>query len=230
MHITIAKQNKPRHIDRINEDSEIKSQMEKMVDSYDSYMRRITLGKENKLRELTVDLAQVSAGDTVLEIGCGTGTLSLEAKRKTGPAGKVYGIDIISGMIERSRNKAAQAGLDVSFQIGSVDDIPYEDNMFDVVMCSFMIFHMSEAVRRKGIEEIYRVLKPQGQLLVLDLNLPARRVPRALMKLFLGFMLKHDLKELMPLMQTAGFLETELKQAKFRVLGLPLLSYVRGRK
>lgn len=230
MQKTESKNRKPRHTERTDEDGAIKSQMEKMVDSYDSYMQRITLGEENKLRELTVDLAQVSTGDTVLEIGCGTGTLALEAKRKAGPSGKVCGIDIISGMVERSRDKAAQAGLDVSFQIGSIDGIPFPDNRFDVVMCSFMIFHMSEAVRRKGIEEIYRVLKPQGRLMALDINLPARPVTRAVLKLVLGFMFKHDLKELIPLMQSAGFVGTELKQADYYVFGIPVLSYVRGWK
>ena len=215
---------------QIDEDNAIKNQMENVVDSYDSYMRKITFGRENKLREMTVNLAQVKPGDCVLEIGCGTGTLTLEAKRKAGPSGKVYGIDIISGMIERSQQKAAQTNLDVSFQLGSIDNIPFPCNQFDVVMCSFMIFHMSEPVRQKGIEEIFRVLKPQGQLLVLDLNLPVRRVSRALMKLFLGFMFKHDLKELIPLMESSGFSGTELQQVKFRVFGIPILSFVRGSK
>lgn len=215
---------------QIDEDSAIKSQMEKMVDTYDSYMRKITLGRENRLREMTIDLANVRQGDSVLEIGCGTGTLTLEAKRKSGPSGKAYGIDIIPGMVERSRQKAAQTNLDVTFQLGSIDNIPFPDDQFDVVMCSFMIFHMSEAVRCKGIEEIYRVLKPKGQIMVLDLNLPVRRVPRALMKMFLGFMFKHDLKELTPIMESIGFSELELKQAKFRILGMPVLSYVRGKK
>lgn len=218
------------HVTQIDEDNTIKSEMEKMVDTYDSYMRKITFGRENKLREMTVDLAQVRSGDCVLEIGCGTGTLTLEAKRKAGSSGKVFGIDIIPGMIERSQQKAAQANLDVSFQSGSIDNIPFPDNYFDVVICSFMIFHMSESVRKKGIKEIFRVLKPQGQLTVLDLNLPVRRVSRALMKLFLGFMFKHDLKELIPLMDSSGFYGTALQQAKFRVLGMPMLSSVRCRK
>jgi len=121
---------------------------------------------------MTVNLAQVKPGDCVLEVGCGTGTLTLAAKRQAGPSGKVFGIDIIPGMIELCQRKAAQANLDVTFQLGSIDDIPFSANQFDVVMCSFMIFHMSEMVRRKGIIEIYRVLRPQGRLLVLDLALP----------------------------------------------------------
>jgi len=222
-------ENESLHI-KEDEDTIIKNQMEKMVHSYDKYMKRITLGREDSLRRMTVNLAQIKPGDCVLEIGCATGTLSLAAKRQAGPTGKVVGIDIIPGMIEVSRNKAIQAKLDVTFQVGNIEDIPLPNEHFDVVMCSFMIFHMSEKVRNKGIKEIFRVLKPQGRLLVLDLALPPTPVSRRILKLFLGFMLKHDLKELQPVMESSGFSQIEISQAKYRVLGLPILSYVRGTK
>jgi ubiquinone/menaquinone biosynthesis C-methylase UbiE len=209
-------------------DKLMKSQMEKMVPSYDSYMKKVTFGREHVLREETVNLAQVKAGDCVLEIGCGTGTLTLAAKRKVGASGKAFGIDLIPGMIEASQRKAAQANEDITFQSGSIDDIPFPANQFDVVMCSFMIFHMSETVRRKGIAEIYRVLKPQGRLLVLDMALPTQPLPRAIAKMLFGGMLEHELQELRPLMEASGFSDIEIAPAKFRVLGLPVLSYVRG--
>ena len=210
------------------EDQLMKSQMEKMVPSYDSYMRKVTFGRERTLRETTVNLAQVKLGDCILEVGCGTGTLTLAAKRQAGPSGKAFGIDVIPGMIELSQRKAAQANEDVTFQLGSIDDIPFSANHFDVVMCSFMIFHMSEVVRRKGIAEIYRVLRPQGRLLVLDLALPTQPVPRAIARALFGGMLGHDLRELLPFMETSGFSGLEIAQAKFRVLGLPVLGFVRG--
>ncbi len=213
---------------RVDEDKTMKSQMEQMVNSYDSYMRTMTLGRERALREMTVNLAQVKPGDCVLEVGCGTGTLTLAAKRQAGPSGKVFGIDIIPGMIELCQRKAAQANLDVTFQSGSIDDIPFSANQFDVVMCSFMIFHMSEMVRRKGIIEIYRVLRPQGRLLVLDLALPTHPLPRVIAQLLFGGMLQHDLRELLPLMETSGFSDVEIAQARFRVLGLSILAFVRG--
>jgi len=211
-----------------DEDRLMRSQMEQMVGSYDSYMRWMTLGRERALREMTVNLAQVNPGNCVLEVGCGTGTLTLAAKRQAGSSGKVFGIDVIPGMIEVSRRKAAQAQVDVTFQLGSIDDIPFPADQFDVVMCSFMIFHMSEMVRRKGITEIYRVLKPQGRLLVLDLALPAQPLPRAIARALFGGMLQHDLRELLPLMETSGFSDLEIAQARFRVLGLSILGFVRG--
>jgi ubiquinone/menaquinone biosynthesis C-methylase UbiE len=223
------KQINKNHI-QVDEDMDMKNQMEKMVDSYDTYMKRITLGRENSLREMTVELAQIKPADSVLEVGCGTGTLTLAAKRQAGPSGRVFGIDIIPGMIDRSQRKAAQANVDVTFQLGSIENIPFPDNYFDVVMCSFMIFHMSEKVRLKGIAEIYRVLKPGGRLLVFDLGLPAYGISRMIAKVLLGFMLKHDVKELLPVMEVSGFSGVQISHAKYRVFGFSLLHYVRGSK
>jgi ubiquinone/menaquinone biosynthesis C-methylase UbiE len=221
-------QSDPTH-EQAGEDEAMKRQMEKMVHSYDSYMRTMTLGRERTLRETTVRLAQVKPGDCVLEVGCGTGTLTLAAKRQAGPSGKAFGIDVIPGMIELSQRKAAHSNEDVAFQLGSIDDIPFTANQFDVVMCSFMIFHMSETTRRKGIAEIYRVLKPGGRLLVLDLALPSQPLPRAIAQRLFGGMLQHDLRELLPLMEASGFSDVETGPAEFRILGLSILAFVRGR-
>ncbi len=209
-------------------DKLMKSQMEKMVPSYDFYMKMMTFGRERTLRERTINLAQVNPGDSILEVGCGTGTLTLAAKRQAGPSGKAFGIDVIPGMIELSRRKASQANEQVTFQLGSIDDIPFSENQFDVVMCSFMIFHMSENTRRKGIAEIYRVLKPNGRLMVLDLALPAQPLQRAIAQLLLGGMLEHDLQELLPLMEASGFSDGEFGPVEFRILGLSVLAFVRG--
>ncbi len=207
----------------------MKSQMEKIVPTYDAYMRKMTLGRERALREMTVNLAQVKPGDSILEVGCGTGTLTLAAKRQAGPTGQVVGIDVIPGMIELSQRKAEQAQEAVTFQLGSIDNTPFPASQFDAVLCSFMIFHMSEATRRKGISEVYRVLKPQGRWLVVDLALPPQPLQRAVAQRLLGSMLEHDLHELLPLMEAAGFSGLEIAPAKFRILGLSVLAYVRGR-
>jgi ubiquinone/menaquinone biosynthesis C-methylase UbiE len=214
---------------QVDEDQAAREGMEKMVSSYDSYMKKITLGRERLLRETTVSLAQIKPGDSVLEVGCGTGTLTLAAKKQAGPTGEVFGIDLIPGMIEASQRKAAAANEEITFQEGSVSAIPFAENTFDVVMCSFMIFHMSDETRSKGIQEIFRVLKPNGRLFVLDLALPQQPFQKAIAKTIMGFMFDHKLEELFPLMKAAGFSAMELVPIPFRVLGLSILTGVTGK-
>lgn len=210
--------------EQADEDQILKSQMEQMVAPYDSYMSEVTFGKEQTLRETTVNLAQVKPGDVVLEVGCGTGTLTLEAKRQAGPTGKVFGIDVIPGMIELSQRKAEQTHQDITFQLGSIDDIPFPANYFDVVLCSFMIFHMSETTRRQGIAEVYRVLKPMGRLLVLDLAAS----PQTQAQGSSGDQLQPDLRELLPLMEVLGFSDVEIAPVVFPIQGISSLAFVCG--
>jgi ubiquinone/menaquinone biosynthesis C-methylase UbiE len=213
-------QNDPAH-NQVDEDQLMRSQMEQVVDSYDSYMSEATFGQEQALRETTVSLAQVKPGDCILEVGCGTGTLTLAAKQQAGPSGKVFGIDVIPGMIELSQRKAAQAHEDVTFQLGSIDDIPFPENLFDVVLCSFMIFHMSDTTRRKGMAEIHRVLKPMGRLLILDIDaIPQPASQEAIQQ--------HNLQELLPLMESSGFSKIEIAPVEFSIQGGANLSFLRA--
>jgi ubiquinone/menaquinone biosynthesis C-methylase UbiE len=213
-----------------DKDRSINQPMEQMVSTYDAYMRKMTFGREKILRQKTVELALIQPGDSVLEVGCGTGSLTLAAKRQAGPSGKVTGIDVLPGMVDYSRQKAAQAGADITFQLGTINDIPFSENSFDAALCSFMIFHMSEDTWRQGIVDIYRVLKPQGRLLVVDLAMPSQPLQQAIARrvIFPGG-LAHDLHELLPAMRETSFAEIEYAPVRFSIFGLSIIAYVRGR-
>jgi ubiquinone/menaquinone biosynthesis C-methylase UbiE len=174
-------------------------QMGKWAPYYDLTMALMTLGREKKLRQTTINLSRLKPGDKVLEIGCGTGTLTMAAKARVGPFGEAAGIDIAPEMVAVASRKAARKGVDISFREGSIAGIPYPDNHFDAVMCSFMIFHMPEEVREKGFTEIYRVLKPGGHLFILDTE-PVDR--------------------LVPVLQKKSFAEVETGKIKFMFMGL----------
>jgi ubiquinone/menaquinone biosynthesis C-methylase UbiE len=195
-----------------------------MAPYYDLVMGLMTLGGEKALRRREVELALIKPGDAVLEIGCGTGSLTLAARAQAGPGGRVCGIDAAPEMIEAARRKAVKAAAEIDFQVGLIQKIPYPDGSFDEILCSFMIFHMSEGVRRKGFAEIRRVLKVGGRLLVVDLGMPAQPWKQTLAKKFLGAMLQHDPKELLPLMQENGFGEIESGPS-----GMAMITFVRGR-
>ena len=131
-------------------------------------------------------------------------------------------------MIELSKQKAKNVDEDITFTPRSIVEIPHEDNKFDVVLCSFMIFHVSEQTRRKGISEIYRVLKPGGRLFIVDLGLPKGSFQRTIAKLMLGFMINHELDELGPLFTQSRIINVESGKIDFNVYGLPIVSYIGG--
>lgn len=180
-----------------------KGQMGNWAKYYDFIMVLMTLGREKKLRQMTLGLAQVKQGERVLEIGCGTGTLSIAAKAQVGLSGEVFGIDIAPEMIAVASRKAARKGVDVDFKVGSIASIPFPENCFDVVMCSFMIFHMPDDVRKTGFKEIYRVLKSEGHLFILDGASKDKH---------------HDVPELSPVLKENSFTDIEVKSMRFMPL------------
>jgi len=107
-----------------------------------------------------------------LEVGCGTGALSLLAKLKTGNTGKVYGIDIAEKMIATARKKAEKYKLNIDFRVASIDDLPFPDNNFDVVISSMMFHHLPVGIKESGLMEINRVLKSDGIFLLSDFGTP----------------------------------------------------------
>jgi ubiquinone/menaquinone biosynthesis C-methylase UbiE len=78
---------------------------------YDLLLWLLTLGRERTFRERALGLARLSAGESVRDIGCGTGTLAIAAKQQVGQKGHVYGIDASPKMVTRAGKKARKAGL-----------------------------------------------------------------------------------------------------------------------
>jgi len=134
---------------------------------YDLLITFLTLGRESALREKMLDLGKVAAGESVLDVGCGTGTLAIAAKRRVG-MGSVRGIDASTEMIARARAKASRAKADVAFDVASAESLPFSDQQFDVVLSTVMLHHLRRAARQQCVREIRRVLKTGGRLLVVD--------------------------------------------------------------
>jgi ubiquinone/menaquinone biosynthesis C-methylase UbiE len=135
---------------------------------YDLFAWVVTRGKEHALREKMVDLASIEPGKSVLDVGCGTGTLAIAARKRVGESGKAAGIDASPEMIARARKKARKAGTDVDFRSAVIEALPFPDGTFDTVLATIMLHHLPDDVRRRGIGEMRRVLKPGGRLFVVD--------------------------------------------------------------
>ena len=176
---------------------------------YDLVVWFFACGREPALRQMLVDLAQLQPGETVLDVGCGTGSLALVAKRRVGARGHVCGIDPGPRQIARARSKAARCGLSIDFQLGVIEQLAWPDQSFDVVLSTFMIDHVPYDLERQGLTEIARVLKPGGRLFVLASS---------------------SIQDLPALMREAGFAPIETGETTFPGLpGLTRLSFVLGR-
>jgi ubiquinone/menaquinone biosynthesis C-methylase UbiE len=139
----------------------------------------VSRGKVREVRRQTLDLAHLQSGEMVLDVGCGTGTLALEASERAGVTGHVVGVDPAPRQIARARAKAAKRGLPVDFQIGVIEHLPFPAESFDVVLSTWMMHHLPDDLKRRGLAEIARVLKPAGRLVVVDATHPERSERRA---------------------------------------------------
>jgi ubiquinone/menaquinone biosynthesis C-methylase UbiE len=135
---------------------------------YDLLVWLLTRGRDRAFRDKLVGLARLAAGEAVLDVGCGTGSLAIVAKRQVGPTGMVCGIDPSPAMIARARSKASKAGPDVRFETGVAEALPFSAAQFDVVFSTLMLHHLPRPVRQQFVGEARRVLKPEGRFLVVD--------------------------------------------------------------
>jgi len=137
---------------------------------YDLLLWLVTRGREQAFREKMLQFAHLQPGDAVLDVGCGTGTLAILAKRKVGPTGEVCGIDASPEMIARAQRKARRAGIQVSFKESFAQSLPFSEGRFDVVMTTVMLHHLPKKARAVLAGEMRRVLKPGGRVLAIDFS------------------------------------------------------------
>lgn len=192
---------------------------------YDLFTNIMTFGQARRLRRVTIDQAWIKLGDSVLDVGCGTGEVTLPAKMRA-KHGKVYGIDPAPEMIAAARNKAARKQLDIDFRIGVIEALPFPDSSMDVVTSSLMMHHLPKDLKVRGLAEIYRVLKPGGRLLIADFMRPTGAF---LNHVFIAFTrhqrLQSGIEDLQPLLRNAGF--DQITQAAEKVL---VIGFVRAVK
>ena len=135
---------------------------------YDLLVWLVTFGRERAFRKKLVSLARLEAGESVLDVGCGTGTLAIAAKGEVEPGGSVAGVDASPEMIARAQRKAKKAGVEVTFKEGPAQALPFPEAQFDAVTMTVMLHHLPRKVRQEAVNEARRVLKPGGRVLAVE--------------------------------------------------------------
>lgn len=136
---------------------------------YDPVMR--SLFPEEALKTALIAQARILPGQNVLDVGCGTGTLTLLIKQIQ-PDAIVYGLDMDSQVLDIARRKIKQAGKTIVLQQGTATHLPYPDGGFDRVFASLMLHHLTREDKLRALGEAFRVLKPGGELHVADFGKP----------------------------------------------------------
>ncbi|MFB6094563.1 MAG: methyltransferase domain-containing protein [Halanaeroarchaeum sp.] len=149
------------------------------------------------MRSRAIEMLDVDADDAVLDVGCGTG---FGTEGLLEHAGSVYGLDQSEHQLERARAKLD--GHDVTFTRGDAERLPYRENRFDVLWSSGSIEYWPNPVR--ALEEFRRVVKPDGQVLVVGPNYPPWPVVQQVMD---AVMLFYDESEAQRMFEAAGLID-----------------------
>lgn len=183
----------------------------------------LTFGRVREIRTMMIEKAGLKSGDQVLDVGCGPGYVTLMAKQRVGPRGRAVGIDAAPEMIEAARQKAQRTDLDVEFKVDLIEKLSFPDNSFDAVLSSLMMHHLPDDLKREGLAEVRRVLKPGGCLMIVDMKRPESWLGRALQSVIMHRSMPVGVQDLGALLQETGFERIEPGNTRVKMIG-----YVRG--
>jgi SAM-dependent methyltransferase len=128
------------------------------------------------MRAACLDLLQISAGERVLDVGCGTGVVTRDVARRVGPTGHVVGLDPGRIMLEVAQEIAQQEGVagQMELRVGDIAALPFGDATFDVVVAITVLSHAAggqgAVPGEQAVAELVRVVRPGGRVGILDLD------------------------------------------------------------
>lgn len=177
------------------------------------------------MREITfkrrlIEQAQIASGQRVLDLGCGTGTLTVLIKQLH-PQAKVIGIDGDERVLAIAREKATSGGITLTFDLGMAFALPYPDHSFDRVVSSLMMHHLTTENKQRAINDVYRVLHPGGEFLIIDFGKPHNLVAQ-IISLVMRRMERaaENIDGILPkMLERAGFSDVQIEEQFMTIFG-----------
>lgn len=136
---------------------------------YDPFIRLAL--REEAVKQRLIDQAGIAPGMSVLDLGCGTGTLALLIKRSH-PTARVVGLDVDPRILEIARAKIAAAGADIELRRGTAEEAGFAPGTFDRVVTSLVLHHLTTAEKLATLRALRRALRPDGELHIADFGPP----------------------------------------------------------
>ncbi|MGO9909513.1 MAG: bifunctional demethylmenaquinone methyltransferase/2-methoxy-6-polyprenyl-1,4-benzoquinol methylase UbiE [Solirubrobacteraceae bacterium] len=155
------------------EEPQVRAMFDRIAGLYDRMNSVMTAGLHHEWRRRAADLAELSPGESALDVATGTGDLAFELADRVGPGGEVVGVDFAEKMLELARAKAGEhPGIRVRFESGNALALPYPDGAFDAATVGFGARNFSDLQR--GLSEMARVVRPGGRVVILEITTPRR--------------------------------------------------------
>ena len=183
----MAKEVKPYKDSSLSKKEQVTKMFDAISTNYDGLNRVISLGIDMKWRKKVVAIVGENDPKQILDIATGTGDLVLMMAQLK--PDRIVGLDISPGMLEVGKEKVKNANLDdiATMMVGDSEDLPFEDHTFDAITVSFGVRNFGDL--DKGLQEIARVLKESGVLVILETSNPTKFPIKQGYKFYTNFIL-----------------------------------------
>jgi demethylmenaquinone methyltransferase/2-methoxy-6-polyprenyl-1,4-benzoquinol methylase len=232
----------PYHDSELNKKEQVANMFNSIAYRYDFMNRFLTAGVDIRWRRKAINQLKSLSPQKILDVATGTGDLAIMACQILKPA-RIIGIDISEGMLELGRKKLGKLHLSdkIELQAGDSEVINFEDNSFDAVTVAFGVRNFQNL--EKGIQEMHRVLRPGGKLVVLEFSRSRNKVFAAICNFYMNvitpaigklfaknkdaYQYLNDSVQAFPegedflkIMSASGFVQTHLKRLSFGICSI----------
>ena len=183
------------------------------------------MGLGRRFRYAIIDRLGITGAEKVLDAGCGTGALLMALKERY-PSVSAEGLDPAESALEIAKRKSARNGLDIKWHHGFMEELPFEDDSFDIVVSTLAFHHIDPEKKLQALKECRRVLKPAGRMVLVDVSPDDTGIFGRMIYKILS-MLEHLMKvdRIMAMMKESGF--SEVRNAERLRRGVV---FIEGRK
>jgi demethylmenaquinone methyltransferase/2-methoxy-6-polyprenyl-1,4-benzoquinol methylase len=164
---------------------EIRNIFDRIAPIYDHLNDWLSLGQHRIWKEMTVKWSEAKAGDTCLDLCCGSGDLAFRLARRVGKSGQVYGVDFSPAQLEiaKERSQSQYQTPPINWIEADVLNLPFDDNKFDAATMGYGLRNVTDI--KRSLKELHRVLKKDAKAAILDFHRPKNSTVRTFQQWYL---------------------------------------------